>query len=308
MESRLKFLLATDYSEAAGSAENYAVQLARNLNAILVFFHVYQLSDTSAQPMGFAGDPDELHRNELKRLNKHCDELVRSLPENAGDLVYECIVREGSNIEKQINKEAELLNADFIVVGTHGISGFRRLFFGSRAWGVIKKSSRPVFAIPKGAFFTDIKNIVFGTEYREGETSGLNFLIHFAKLLDAHVTVLHITNYVLTKRFETEMFEKFKNEVVSKLLYSKISMHLMVSENISDGVHKFCTKNKTDLLVMSPKKPFIFENYFMTNMSMTRKTIFSTRIPLLAIPDFYASEHSSFWDLADVAGYVSKGR
>jgi hypothetical protein len=64
-------------------------------------------------------------------------------------------------------------------------------------------------------------------------------------------------------------------------------VRLMVNENISEGVRKYCVENKADLLVMSPEKPLMFENIFITNMSMTRKTILHTHIPLLAIPDFY---------------------
>ena len=66
---------------------------------------------------------------------------------------------------------------------------------------------------------------------------------------------------------------------------------LMVNENISEGVYRFCSMHKTDLLVMSPKISFT-RFFFMTNMSMTRKAIFHTRIPLLAIPDFYNPQNS----------------
>lgn len=304
-EKHLKILVATDYSDAATDAEQYAVQLAKSINATLLFFHLYKVPGNSpADRMAFAKIANELHQSEVERLNQHVDKLLVSSGVKT-ELAYECIVRKSGNAEKEIIEEAEESDVDFIVVGTHGLSGFRKLFFGSRAWSVIKKSGRPVFAIPQGAVFKGIRKIAFGTEYRNGEIPGLNFLLRFAKLFEAEVTVLHITNYILSKSFEREMFENFKNDVINKMPYPNLKMHLMVSENVSDGVDKFCVKNKTDLLVMSPKKPFIFDNYFMTNMSMTRKTIFHTRTPLLAIPDFYASKDAEYRELFEVGSFVN---
>lgn len=164
----------------------------------------------------------------------------------------------------------------------------------------------PVFAIPEDALFTGIKNIVFGTEYREGEIHALNFLVHFAGMFDAEVTVLHITNYILTKKFEEQMFEKFRTEVVDKIPYPKLKMHLMVSENISEGVTRFCTENKTDLLVMSPQKPFLIEKILLLNMSMTKKTILHTHTPFMAIPDFYEPKNSELLLFAEVADNNNK--
>lgn len=309
METRLKILAATDYSEGAENAVRYAVELAKNTNSSLFFLHIYKTPFvTPSEPIEFAKSVKELYQSEMKRLKQHCDDLLYSLQVKEGELFCEYLIREGGSEGTQIAEVAEEAHADFIVVGTHGVSGFRRLFFGSHSWAVIKKSSIPVLVIPKGSEFHGIKNIVFGTEYREGELPVLNFLVHVASMFRAEITVLHITNYVLTKKFETEMFKKFSNEIAETISYPKLKIRLMVSENISEGVHTYCAENNTDLLVMSPEKPFLFEKIFMTNMSMTRKTIFQAHIPLMAIPDFYNPEHSEFWNRFDVGESINKGK
>ena len=263
MEKRLKILIATDYSEAASHAERYAVHLAKNTNSILIFLNIYQLPFISpAKPMEFIDKAEEMHASEITRLKNHSEALFRSSQIDISEMACEHVVKVGGSIGKQIVKEAEDAHADFIVIGTHGVTGFRKLFFGSHSWDVMKKSRIPVFAIPKDAVFTGIKNIVFGTEYREGEIPVLNFLVHVARMFNAEITVLHITNYLLTKEFEREMFEKFRDDLVNVVLYPKMKIRLMVHENISEGVHKYCEEHHTDLLVMSPEKPFLFESIF----------------------------------------------
>jgi nucleotide-binding universal stress UspA family protein len=209
------------------------------------------------------------------------------------------MVREGS-AENQIRKEAKESDVDFIVVGTHGASGFRDVLFGGHTWSVIKKSSVPVLVIPKDALFRGVKNIVFGTEYREGEIPVLNFLAEFAKQFDAELTVLHVTNYILSKAFEKEMFEKFKRDIKGKVSYEKLRMRLIKNDDLIEGLNQFCQNEKTDLLVMSPEKQVLFEKLFMLSASRTRKMSFHSSVPLMTIPDFYNPEHAGFWKMFEI--------
>ena len=48
-----------------------------------------------------------------------------------------------------IDATARALRCDLIVMGTHGLSGVKRLFFGSTTRAVLRRASRPVFAVPK---------------------------------------------------------------------------------------------------------------------------------------------------------------
>lgn len=46
-----------------------------------------------------------------------------------------------------IEEEAELWNADLIIVGTHGRRGFRRLLLGSVAESLARISTKPVLLV-----------------------------------------------------------------------------------------------------------------------------------------------------------------
>ncbi len=307
MKKHYKILLATDYSEAVMNAERYAVRLAKSTNSTITLLHVYQfpLSATPIKVMDYVKTVNDWRASEVKRLELHRDKLFRSLSINPDEVTCECIIREGS-AGQQIHNETKKSDYDFIIVGTHGVTGFRKVFYGTHAWNVIKKSSIPVFAIPKDGLFTGIKHIAFATEYRQGEIPVINFLTRFAKQFNAEITVLHVTNYVLSKQFEAEMFKMFKKEVLEKVSYTKLNIRLIKNENIFEGIEKFCEEKKVDLLVMSPEKPFLMEKIFLPNDSVTREMSFHTDIPLLAIPDFYNPEYSAFWKFFAQGDFVNE--
>jgi nucleotide-binding universal stress UspA family protein len=48
----------------------------------------------------------------------------------------------------EILMEASEKDADLVVIGTHGLSGIKRMFFGSTAARVLAQSTRPVLALP----------------------------------------------------------------------------------------------------------------------------------------------------------------
>jgi len=281
-----KFLIATDYSKAVMNAERYAVRLAKETGSTLTFLHVYQIPITlPSQPMEFAADAEALHHSHLAKLEQHKNELFHSLKINLHDVPGECIVCEGS-VGKQISKTADECHSNFIIVGTHGASGFKKTFIGSHSWDTIRESTIPVLAVPEHALYTGIKKMVFGTSYREEEISVLNFLTTFASLFDAELTVLHVTNYVLSKEFERKLFEKFRNTVEQYVHYKKIEMRLSVNDAIEEGLNSYCENNKIDMLVMSIPKMSLFEKLFVPNLSMARKMSFHTHTPLLTIPAF----------------------
>ncbi len=291
MEKQLKIILATDYSEAVMNAERYAIQFAEKTDSFLTIIHVYDIPfNFPAAHSEYAKATEELRLHELQRLTQHCERLMDSMDIRLNEDNFECVVLEGS-VGKQIRKEAVLSHTDIIITGTHEANGFQKLFLGSHTWDVIKKSEIPVLAIPNDAIFSTLKNIVFATEYREGEIPGIHFLVELAKQFDAELTVLHITNYILSKEFEKTLFGKFRTEVQDKISYNKLNLCLVQYDDIVGGLSNYCENSKTDWLVMSPSKPFFFEKIFTPKKSITKEMTFQTHIPLLAVPDFYIPEN-----------------
>ncbi|MFM9944025.1 MAG: universal stress protein [Bacteroidia bacterium] len=301
MQKRFKILLATDYSEAALNAERYAVEFAKNTNSEIKIIHAYEipLSYTPAKPIEFSKSRDDFQKSELKRLKQHFEKLLQSVNIKPDDLNHQCEVREGS-AAGTISEDAEVWYPDFIIVGTHGVSGFREVLFGTHTWELIKKSGFPVLAIPINAEFKKLKNIVFAIEQRDGEIPAIQFLIKLAAEFKANLTVLHVANNVVTKEVETVMFNDFMKDVNVHPSSKQLKSELYYHDDTLEGLNEYCSKNQAEWLVVSHEEPSLLERIVMQDYSTTQKISFKTHIPLLSIPDYYNPDNASFWNMFDI--------
>ncbi len=137
MQAILKqIILATDFSDTSKEASYYAVQLAQTYKAELKALHVF---DTSAwnvptryyldlEPAGPEFDAVVESFEEIRQRGK---DSLKKLAESF-DLEVETIFTEGDP-GHEIVRVAEELNADPIVLGTHGYKRWRRFTIGSVA-------------------------------------------------------------------------------------------------------------------------------------------------------------------------------
>ena len=80
-----------------------------------------------------------------ERLDKFCKDMESQMTE-CPFLVEEILVKEGNPVE-EILKQAELCDADMIVMGTHGQGVLVDVMMGSTARRVVRRSQVPVLVI-----------------------------------------------------------------------------------------------------------------------------------------------------------------
>lgn len=142
MSAFQRILACTDLSPASTQAEDLAVAMAMKYGAELSLVHVYELPSYVYTDMMYSSvdllAPIEAHlASELaKRLAS-----VRSRG-------VECtsIFKSGFPPE-EIIAAAKEINADLIVIGTHGRRGVKRVFLGSVAERVVRMSPIPVLTV-----------------------------------------------------------------------------------------------------------------------------------------------------------------
>lgn len=140
-----RILAATDFSEIATEALRAAGALARELGAELVVCHV--LDDRALTTGPYAGYVD-LAGTLLVLRREVTEKAMPAAIENAGleGLDLEVVVVQGRPVEA-ILEVAGTCGADMLALGTHGRSGFSRLFFGSVAERVVRLSPVPVLTV-----------------------------------------------------------------------------------------------------------------------------------------------------------------
>jgi nucleotide-binding universal stress UspA family protein len=144
-----KVLFATDFSDCAKAAQNYALALADQFHAEL---HVLHVMPDVALMMPDPSTAVSLPANYLVDLKTEAERSLNTLfPDgaNAGFVVVRS-VRMG-NPFVEIVRYAEESGVDLIVVGTHGRGALMHLLMGSVAEKVVRKATCPVLSVrPKG--------------------------------------------------------------------------------------------------------------------------------------------------------------
>jgi universal stress protein A len=142
-----RIMLPLDFSEHGDRAMEYAVWFARMAGGTLHLVHVI------ANPADPMWEPEEVPTWDLV---PHSEKKARGLLEAAAqrflppDCPREYHVCQGDPHEKLIDV-AKQMNADLIVMSTHGRGGVAHLVLGSVAERTVRHAPCPVFVVPRRA-------------------------------------------------------------------------------------------------------------------------------------------------------------
>lgn len=134
-----RILAATDFSDYSGEAVDYAVNLAKFFGAELYLLHVFQnpfLSNVSQLDAVVEELKNEASRRLLSFSERLQDRGVKVIPVFKEEVPF-----------VQILKTSEEVEADLIVLGTHGHTGLDHLLMGSVAERVVQRASCPVLTV-----------------------------------------------------------------------------------------------------------------------------------------------------------------
>jgi nucleotide-binding universal stress UspA family protein len=137
-------LVACDGSEASIEAGRYALEFAHAEGAEVVFCTVVDPNVMRWSRAEYGYDPEQLMTTvaqEAARLLEH----TLGEAKNSG-VPARSLLRYGDTCE-EILESARDANADLIVLGTHGRRGLGRLFLGSVAESVLRRSALPVCTV-----------------------------------------------------------------------------------------------------------------------------------------------------------------
>lgn len=128
-----KILLPFDGSSFSEKAGEYAIYLAKSLGAQLVAVHVIKVGATEKL------EGESIEKVKLKQA-EICFSSIKSKAEK--ELIeMETKILVSRTIADAILEEAKDGEYDLIIMGSHGLSGFRKLILGSVTEEVIKKST-----------------------------------------------------------------------------------------------------------------------------------------------------------------------
>ena len=137
-----KILLPVDFSHSSDGALRVASSLAADSRAELLIVHVGE--DSPAYIAGYGGFAYDAGVSEKIAIENHA--LLEKVKPTVSGVHFEHRYLSGDPAN-EILALAESEQADLIVIGSHGRTGFSRMLLGSVAETVVRKASCPVLTV-----------------------------------------------------------------------------------------------------------------------------------------------------------------
>jgi nucleotide-binding universal stress UspA family protein len=204
-----KILVPVDFSETSDNAYDFAMQLARKINAELQLIHVIDVVDmVGMSPMGSGVSAIWLD-NYVKESISSAKEKIKKLLERAPQGMRIDTIVEVGNVMGTIRDAIKDTEVDLVIMGTKGASGMREVLVGSNAEKVVRYARCPVISIKNKTTVEEIKNIVFGIGL---EGAPERVMQNLKQLQKAFGATLHIVRVNTPTGFERDKKVKAKLE------------------------------------------------------------------------------------------------
>ena len=143
-----RILIAIDGSDPSFNASTFAIDLAKRFEAELMVLHVI---DPRYKELEIALSPRPGRFKEIAtRVMEDGKKIVETVRHKATEMnvnVKTDVISDISSVTKDILEYAKVNKVDIIVVGSRGMTGFKKLLVGSVASGVVTYAHCPVVVV-----------------------------------------------------------------------------------------------------------------------------------------------------------------
>lgn len=254
-----RILLPLDFSDTGNYAMQAAASMAKLFDGTITPFHSYMPVsdlytpgmyglDSSPMPSADPAEMEQLHRENLQEL------VQDELPE---DLIDNYVIAMGK-ADQAIVEAAD--NFDFIVMGSHGRSGFSRFFMGSVSDKVLRTAHIPVLIVNQKQQLQSLNRIMVTTDFSEYSKEVFPIAKSIALKTEAEIELVHVLNFNKhdkdTPDEQTEQRRRQRLDILVKEQFNelddKVTPRLIIS---SDSPHEALMNDNLnhphDLIVMA---------------------------------------------------------
>ncbi len=208
-------LYLTDFSQTSGSAQAYALTVARKYGATVHALHV--LTPVIPESCAEAVKADE----------DLADAEMRKVKLQMGDVASTTIMSHESSVWAAVERAIRENHIDLIVLGTHGRTGAPRLLLGSVAEEIFRRSPVPVLTVGPASHSNALKDIrfervLFATDFSPASRAAVPYVLSLAREKSTQLVLLHVMPKLATPdrgldRNREKQFEVSVAEAINEL-------------------------------------------------------------------------------------------
>ena len=191
-------LCPVDFSESSRGALRYAAALAEHFGSELTVITVND--PLLAEAAAMDSSPDRVHDETLAELTRFTEAAIARSLSAATSAYYVATGQPAPEILRACRERG----SELIVMSSQGLSGFRKMFFGSTAERVLRETTAPVLVVPGSArgpasveeAAASVRRVLAPVLFGPGAGPQLAVLRALAESLSAPALVLHVVEPV----------------------------------------------------------------------------------------------------------------
>jgi len=270
-------LVPTDFSANANNAMRLAVAIAVRHGAALHLLNIVtaHLSLPSIGAISGAGDELALLIGTAK---EHVDN-DRAAILKAHELEVTAVAGFGA-ISTNINAYVITYEIDLVVMGTHGISGWKEFLIGSTAMSVIKESPCPVLTVPVNYLKSTFDKVLYPMRNVERVVVKYNYIKSIVKKNNSDI---HLLGVIQNGEIDDHDLINNMKKVIDSILddMGEVTYEKHFCENIADKILETANSRKDDLMVINATLDTDWKDYF--SGSITQQIVNHAMVPVLAL-------------------------
>jgi nucleotide-binding universal stress UspA family protein len=237
-------IVAVDFSNTSIHAVEYAISMANKMKSDI---HLVWVDKPNPQESVYPDTSNE-NRNEAK---KRFEELIASNGSKLEKGISIDYKLKKGRIYREVDTMAKLLEADLIVTGAHGISGYEEFWIGSNAYKIVTYATHPVITVRHD--FPIRKNIERILVPMDGSAETLQkmpFVVKLARLFNSeiHLVTTHNSHLKSIQRI-TQKLAQTALDYIQKHKVTVIEDSI-VANDLTKAVLNYAEKVDADLIAI----------------------------------------------------------
>lgn len=243
-----KIIVPIDFSEHSENALKAAALIAKKTNATLVALHMLDIQDFNLS------ESASYQQEKMVFFLKLAEKKIKTFLEK--DYLKEIktvpIIKH-YKIFSEINDIAKEIEADLIVMASHGASGLKEFFMGSNTEKVIRYAEIPVLIIKNELKDIELNNLVYATDFSEKSIPAYQKMLETLDFLEAKKHLLYVNlpseNFKTSPEMDTLAHQfLMKAEGNTDRL---INVNFVCARTIESGIINFSNSVGADVIAIA---------------------------------------------------------
>lgn len=271
-----RILIPYDFSETAALSLEHAVFMAKLLKADIYLLHILEsVSFTSAFGAAF-GNVDKKLESES---NTKLEEIGKQIHMNNGITVKS--ITEVGRIYRKIVDVAKRERVDIIIMGTHGVSGYKKFNVGTNTSKVVEEAGCPVISVQTHSKKIGFKKIVLPIDNTPQSRQKVSYALAVARSYGSHICIAGLINF--GNEDNKRMFKLKVDQVEEWLLQHGVSVEkkFVEGDNLAKMTMQAAEEWDADLIVIMTEQEPSITGFFLGTYAT--QVVNHSKIPVMAV-------------------------